>query len=198
MPVNRLLLDRGAEAVDGAESIRYTRFAMHDFTFLYLSVQFERDEGPFTVRRDSGNRFFDDDAVNVFLDGDASRGTELDGVTGDDRYFAIPPRAETDGELPRVFAGRPSLAPEIPPSLEYGACLPACTATGWEIKVALADLGIVLDRPFGFEVQIDQDLDGGESDARWGWAYPSVTTREGAFRPDSPALFGTVTLASSR
>ena len=196
MLINRLLIDRGAEAADGAESIPYTWFAMHDFTFLYLFVQFERGEGPFTEIRDSGARFFDDDAVNVFFDGDASRGAELDGVGGDDRYFAIPLLAESGEGPPQVFAGRPEIAPEVPPSLEFGVCLPVCNVTGWEMKVALADLNIVLDRPFGFEVQIDQDLDGGERDSRWGWAYPSITGRDGPFVPESPALFGTMTLLS--
>ena len=65
-------------------------------------------------------------------------------------------------------------------------------------EIALADLDIVVDRPFGFEVQIDQDLDGGERDARWGWAYPSAAVREGPFRPESPAQLGTVTLVSER
>ena len=66
------------------------------------------------------------------------------------------------------------------------------------MRIALADLNIVLDRPFGFEVQIDQDLVEGARDARWGWAYPSVTTRDGPFVPESPALFGSMTLLSER
>ena len=126
MLINRLLIDDGAEAPDGDPSILYTWFAMHDFTHLYLFVQFERDEGPFTVVRDSGDRFFDDDAVNVFFDGDASGGDVLDGIIGDDRAFSIPLVSQTGEGLPRLYATRPSLAPEVPPSLEdnYGG-LPA-------------------------------------------------------------------------
>ena len=203
MLVNRLLIDNGAEAPDGDPSVRYTWFAMHDFTFLYLFVQFERNDASFTPIRDSGDRFFEDDAVTVMVDGDISRGAELDGITGNDRAFSIPLLSQFGDGLPHVYATRPRLAPDIPQSLldgNYGVFVPDEGMIGWEMKIALADLDLDLDigQPFGFEVQIDRDLDSGTREARWGWAYPSIATREGPFVNSSPALFGTATLASER
>ena len=192
--IDRLLIDRAAEAADGG--VPYIWFAMHDFESLYLFVQFERT-APYTPFRDS-ERFFDDDALNLFFDGDSSRGERLEGTDGgDDRYIAIPLLAREGEERPEALAPLRGRAPEVPPSLEYGVCVCEGTVTGWELKIALSDLNIEVGRAFGFEVQIDQDLDGGARDARWGWSNPAPATG-GTFVPESPALSGSVTLESER
>ena len=100
----------------------------------------------------------------------------------------------SDGEAPPAAIAPLDSAPEIPPSLEYGVCACLDGVAGWELKIALADLGIEVGRPFGFEVQLDQDLDGGERDERWGWAYPPQAERAADFRFESPALSGTLVL----
>lgn len=188
--IDRLLIDAGAEAPDGG--VPYVWFAMHDSESLYLFVQFERS-APYTPIRDS-ERFFDDDAVNLFFDGDGSRGEGLEGTEGgDDRYVVIPLLARDGEERPEAFAPLSGTAPEVPPSLEYGVCVCEGSVTGWEMKIALSDLNVEVGRPFGFEVQIDQDLDGGERDARWGWSNPAPAMG-GTFVPESPALSGSVTL----
>ena len=190
LTIDRLLVDEGAEAGDGG--VPYIWFAMHDGQYLYLFVQFERSE-PFTPWRDS-ELYHHDDVVTLLFDGDASRGSVLDGITGDDRYFAIS-ELPAPRESERVaFAPLPDIAPTVPPSLEFGVCICRSSVTGWEMRIALSDLGIEVGRPFGFEVQIHQDLDGGDRDALWGWAYPVPAERDEGFRHESPALAGTVVL----
>ena len=39
-------------------------------------------------------------------------------------------------------------------------------------------MNVEIGRPFGFELQIDQDFDGGERDGRRGWADPDTADWE--------------------
>lgn len=66
----------------------------------------------------------------------------------------------------------------------------------YELKIPIASLGIQVGQPFGFEVQIESDHNGGDSDARYGWKHPSKTSNG----PDvnntmqDPSFMGTVVL----
>lgn len=172
------------EAGDGEPD--YQWFAMHDGEFLYLFVQFESVVQ--TPIRDSDD-LRDDDSLHVFTDGDGSRGRTLDGVDGDDRYFAIPLVSAAPGGFPEPIAPSPE-APTVPPSLEFGVCLCEGNRSGWEMRIALADLGFEVGRPFGLEIQLDQDSDGGTREARWSWYNPSVYDQDDGFVFESPAYHG--------
>ena len=67
----------------------------------------------------------------------------------------------------------------------------------YEIKFPLASLGIQVERPFGFEVQIDSDHNGGDSDARYGWRHPSRASDgpDVNFTVQEPSFMGTAILA---
>ena len=187
-PIDRLVIDDNPA---GRAAPRYQWAMMHDRDFLYLFVLFEGTDGePHTPFADSP-RYFNDDGVNLFFDGDGSRGASLG---SDDRYLHIPLPITNDVVRPPVrapFSG----APTVPPGLEYGVCACLGGVAGWELRVPLAELGIEIGRPFGFEVHLDQDLDGGDRDERWGWAYPAESEREpGPTDFESPALWGTVRL----
>jgi len=66
----------------------------------------------------------------------------------------------------------------------------------YEIKIPLASLGIVVGQPFGFEVQVDSDHNGKDSDARFEWRHPSKESGgpDVNFTVQQPALMGTVVL----
>ena len=176
---------------DGVQD--YIWFAMHDFQNLYLFIQLDGN-GVTTPFRDSGGLFFNDDAVNLFIDPNLSRDSTLQ---VDDLYVAIPLLPTTGEERPTVFTL--DSAPVIPPSFEYGVCdgVNTCLGvrSGWEVKIALADLGIVPGVPFGIEIQIDEDIDGGDRDARFSWFNPPLSEQDDSFRYESPALNGVAVLA---
>ena len=183
----------------------YAWGAMHDGASLYLIVRFEGEQR--TDRRtphDDSERFEQDDALNLFIDPDHDRSEFLELATngGDDRYLVFPLPA--DAVEPRVltpFDEPPNRVENLPPSLAYEAASGRdVDVAGWEIVLSLEELGIVVGEPFGIELHLDQDLDGGDRDERWAWAYPSRLSREaaGAFEGynfESPARFGTAVLA---
>ena len=193
--LNRLLLidDDNAHDPTLQDGVpEYFWFALHDGAYLYLFVQSEYAEnGPQTPYRDSPpGPWFDDDAVSVLIDANRSREESLQ---GDDVYFAYP-LVELDGEERRPLYDLP-LALPAPPGLEYAACACIGYRSGWEMKIPLAEVALVPGQEFGLELQIHEDLDGGDRDALYGWAGPPIGNQDEDFGFESPALLGTVVLA---
>jgi len=67
----------------------------------------------------------------------------------------------------------------------------------YEIKIPFATVGIEVGQPFGFEVQIDSDHNGNDSDARYGWRHPSRDSDgpDVNFTEQNPSFMGTAVLA---
>ena len=66
----------------------------------------------------------------------------------------------------------------------------------YETRIALDALDITIGQPFGFEIQVDDDADGGDKEARYGWKHPS---REPGGEDvnntvNNPSFMGTVVL----
>ena len=170
----------------------YIWFALHDGVHLYLFVQGEAAEnGSQTPQRDSvPGPFFNDDAVSVLIDANGSREASLQ---SDDVYFAYP-LVELEGEERRPLYSLSTALP-APPGLEYSACECIGSRSGWEMKIPLAEVGLVPGQEFGLELQIHEDVDGGGRDALYGWAGPPIERRDAGAPFESPASFGTVVLA---
>jgi len=183
------LLSGSAEATTGALP-GYRWYAMHDLESLYLFVTFDGAGGRFPSN--DSESVFDDDTLNLYVDGNHSRSLSLD---DEDRYLALPARAAAGQERPTAVAPA-FLAPVVPASLDYRFCVCPGRIGGWELKVSLVELGVTVGQPFGLEVQVDQDIDGGTRDARWGWSNPSRGEREEDYRADSPAWNGTLMLTA--
>lgn len=195
--VNRLIEDRTPGTVDEPQG--YQWLAMHDFTHLYLYVVFERGNrrtDAVNPHRDSAN-FHDDDVLSLYFDGDHGRTASPDGAK--DRRLVIPMiRPEPLEGQPRAFSPDPASA-ALAASLEFHACVCEDEAeSAWEVRIPTAELGIAFDRPFGFEVRIDQDVDGGPGESSWAWASPMPGERDAGFEHGSPAFYGTVVLSSNR
>ena len=142
LAVDRLVIDEvGAE---GASPPGYRWLAMHDFESLYLYVEFEAT-GMHTPFRDSAS-YFDDDALNLFFDGDGNRSPELG---AGDFHIVLPLVADAGSDAPVALAPD-ERAPELPPSLEYDVCvcLDRDRASGFEISVALSDIGVEIGKPY--------------------------------------------------
>ncbi|WP_420450183.1 sugar-binding protein, partial [Ilumatobacter sp.] len=146
---------------------------------------------------DDSGPLWQDDNLNLFIDGDASGGTSYDGVNDFHVFLAL-----GDGSGgPNTDSGRVEAGPNsvgVPAGLRMAACF--CNpVAAWEISVPLDSVGIRADRTFGIELQIDEDNDGGGRDARFGWSNPSAADAGGDGSSDfaflEPRYFGIARLA---
>lgn len=171
--IDNLMIDQGADRPNGSTEFRW--FAMHDDTFLYIHVFGPKIELATPVR--DSTLFWHDDSVDIFLDGDNSKKQEYDGI--DDRHILIPLFPNKDDISPvdntSVFVLGDNSADVT--QFDFSTCI--CIGDeqrGWEIKIRMADFNIVKGRQFGIDIQLGDDIDGGERDAKWGWFHPSRGT----------------------
>lgn len=161
-------------------------WAVHDSEFLYLAF-IARNEGSSTgfnqVYLDSSDPR-DDDAIDVFIDGDNSKTDNYDGVND----FHVTMTFLEDGS--RFHYGPNSLTTL---NLEH-ATFKYISLHQYEIKIELASAGITIGKPFGFEIQLNDDDNGGARDVRFGWAEPAGST----VADSNPSVFGTVLLTGCR
>ncbi len=199
--INHLMIDLGAEAPDGTPYRRWG--AMHDGEYLYVVVLVD-DDGE---RQSDGPLFWQDDGVELFLDGDYSR--ESTYGDDDDHHLIIPllepgttrspnsnsiagymPGPFTSEVIPLVdFQTGPGIGPDGIRRTRYEQDV-------YEIRVELDSVNIEIGRPFGFELQINDDDDGGARDSKWGWAHPSRTeeSQDVDFTFVNPSFMGTLYL----
>ena len=160
-------------------------YAAHDNESLYIRylVRNERSStGNNQVFRDSTDAR-DDDSIDIYIDGDNSKGTSYDGINDfhttvafldSDTQFHLGPNSATTLQLD-FSAG------EEPNSFLFG---------WYELKINLESAGIIVGQPFGFEIQLNEDDNGGARDAKFGWFEPSGST----VADSNPSVFGTVLL----
>lgn len=176
LAIDNLMINQGALRPDGQDDggpeMRW--FAMHDDTYLYLFV-LGKDVGISPAVRDSDVSAWHDDAVNIFIDGNNSKGQSYDGA--DDRHIVIPllhtagaTNGNNSSNADSFVAGSNSASI---PAFTFSACLCSTGQHTWEIRIPMAEFGISVDSAFGFDVQIDVDHDSDARDARWGWFHPS-------------------------
>lgn len=186
--INNLIVDARGENVN--EGPRYQWAAIHDARYLTLFV-FGKDirvDG-IDPQGDSGVNFFQDDSLEIFLDGDYSQEPDYDMV--DDLHIIIPLVRETatgvvanssDSPNKRIQRGvnvRNEVEFDVIDSdvVEFATCL--CAGDGervtWEVRIDLEAANIPVGVTFGFEIQINRDDDGGPRDSKWAWAAPPLT-----------------------
>lgn len=149
--------------------------AMHDGTYLYFIVFAENGPNQ-TPIGDSGDVLYDDDSVDIYLDGNNSKGASYDGV--DDIHFIVAllgddslanDSASDNARIQTVVNSSPIDLTAI----EYAVCL--CGGNGpndqqvYEIRLNLERLKIPIDTTFGLDVSINNDNNGGVRDAKWTW-----------------------------
>lgn len=166
--IDNLMIDQGAIREDMNTEFRW--FAMHDNTYLYIFVLGE-DVATATPIRDS-EQIFQDDSIDIFIDADNSKGNSYDGIN--DRHLIIPlisAPGDVSTSNSTVFAAGPNSASL--PAFEFATCVCRGGQNTWEVKLPLAEFGLVRDRPFGLDVQLNEDNDGNARDAKWAWFHPS-------------------------
>lgn len=170
--IDKVQIDRNV--VQPGEDRRYRWAGMHDGEYLYLLV-FAEASGEQTPFADSVD-VYEDDAVDIFWDGNNSKGTAYDGV--DDFHLLIGLLSlDGDGSANRSSGSGARLefgdqsAPLDVSAIDYAICL--CSATGeqqlYEIRLNLEQARISVDTLFGLDIQLNNDVDGGQRDAKWAW-----------------------------
>ena len=149
-----------------------------DDTNLYLLVDVTDD-----VRtNDSGTTWYADDTVEVFIDGDNSRGASYDGLN--DFQLAV---RWNDGT---IVAGSNSAA--APTGAQASI---ANSAAGYvmEMRLPLTQIGVnpAAGTHFGLDVQVNDDDDGGDRDTKMAWNSTNDDTWM------SPNLFGEGVLSAA-
>jgi len=176
--IDNLMLSPVPGYLDGAGYSTWS--AMHDGTNLYVRVRVSSDfdNNPFL---DSPGQPWFDDSVEIFIDGNNSKGSEYDGI--DDFQAILLAHPSTDWQ--------PIISPSSAPGLGiFYRTSDSSFRLFYEIAINLESAGIVPGKPFGFDVHINEDDNGGDRDAKWGWFEQSGFDRS-YLRPD---VFGTLIL----
>lgn len=151
--------------------------AMYDNTNLYVLVEVNDA----TRIADSGANWWEDDGVEIFIDGDNSKGAAYDGL--DDFQLGFRWNDNT------VHTGGNSVTRTTGINFRLYA-----TATGYNLEVAIpwSTIGTTpsLGKPMGLEVQINDDDNNGSRDTQ----IASFATNSTAF--SNPGVFGTVYLTT--
>jgi len=173
--IDRLMIDQGTDEVDGQAFRAWG--AVHDGEYLYVVVTVEDDGARF---RDS-EAVWQDDSLEVYVDGDNSKSESYGDGNDSARLLPLtapnrPRRGVSDGLVSGFnsidapiqidFATGPGVGPD-------GLRRPRFEQDVYELRIELASASIVPGRPFGFELQVNDDDDGDERDAKWGWRHPS-------------------------
>lgn len=147
--------------------------ALYDNTNLYLRIAMNDA----TKINDSGNSWWEDDAVEIFIDGDNSKGTAYDGVNDFQLGFRW--------NDPVIHVGSNSVNRTTGITFQQ-------TATTMNITIPWATIGVTpaIGKTIGLDVQIDDDDNGGTRDAQ----LTSFATNTTAFQ--NPSVFGTVYLTT--
>lgn len=145
---------------------------------LYLLVDVVDD----ALRNDSGTDWWEDDGVELYLDGNLSHGTTYDGVNDYQLIF------RWHDETVRLG---PNSAP-LPAGLRFQQ---VDTSTGYRLEVAIPLSAVGIDpnpgATFGLDVHVNDDDDGGTRDHKLAW---HTAVDDSWF---NPALFGVAALSAT-
>ena len=173
LQIDNLMIDQGAIRLDGETEYQWA--GMHDGEYLYLFVfgEFVDRRTPFA----DSEMDWHDDALDIFLDGDNSKLNSYDGVN--DFHFIMPllkrgdvPIENRSGDVDsRLTLGINSAA--LSAGLDFATCYCDTDRNTWEVRINLDAVQIQVGQAFGLELQLNDDNDGGDRDAKWGWFHPS-------------------------
>lgn len=192
--INHLMIDEKGLFVDGTGETDWNALgnrsywrAKHDGTNLYVLIVVKNE--PFFEFFNDSTDIWKDDTVELYFDIGNDKNTSF--VANDyQRIFRYEHNA-SDNILDGFNAAtgmstyyRTSRAMEMINQ----------TQSIYEISVNMASIGLRPEERFGMDVQINDDDDGGDRDAKWAWFAPSYQDESW----NNPSLFGTAVLAPVR
>lgn len=112
----------------------------------------------FPITDSAIGRKYDDDSIEIFIDGNNSKGTNYDGTDDYQLIFL----ADGDNSAPLVKG--PGVVTNLLSDMQL-------TTSGYKLTVYLprAEVGIQNGQPFGINVEVNDDDDGGARDAKYSW-----------------------------
>lgn len=112
----------------------------------------------FPITDSAIGRKYDDDSIEIFIDGNNSKGNNYDGTNDYQLIFL----ADGDNSSPLVKG--PGPVTNLLSDMQL-------TSTGYKLTVYIprAEVGIQHGQPFGINVEVNDDDDGGFRDAKYSW-----------------------------
>lgn len=170
LKIENVLINNGV--IQPGDDREFKWAAMHDGQYLYVLVFAEKGALQ-TPQGDSSELFFEDDSVDIYWDGNNSKGASYDGF---DDFHIITALLATDGgenqssqpATSRMQFGDRS-APLDPAAVRFGVCLCQGDQQIYEFRIDLDAGRIPIDTTFGFEINLNDDVDGLVRDGKWAW-----------------------------
>jgi len=161
--------------------------AKHDGTHLYILAVIY-DEPFYEIFGDSTD-IWEDDTADLYFD----IGNDKASTYGSDDYHQLFRYHNMTSDNKLVgYNSAPGM--NVSYSTSAGMEMPGSTRTVYEFKVSLSSIGLVPEQRFGFDIHVNDDIDGGDRDAKWGWFAPSDADNSW----QDPSVFGTAILAPIR
>ncbi|MBX2836212.1 MAG: CBM9 family sugar-binding protein, partial [Gammaproteobacteria bacterium] len=198
LAINNLMVDINADHVNNLILRRW--WAMHDGDYLYILVLSD-DSG---LRFSDSERAWHDDSLELYIDGDNSKLPSYG--DDDDIQVTIPLQplnstSSNESDDGRFSFGAGSTVTSLDIEFETGIGIgpDGLRVSRWEqdiyeLRIAIDSAGIAVGKAFGFELQINDDDDGGVRDGKWGWFHPERTNADVDFTHLNPSIMGTVIL----
>ncbi len=199
LTLSNLMIDVEADSDNGSALRSWA--AMHDGEYLYVLLLSD-DVG---ARKSDSQQSWNDDSVELFIDGDNSKLptwgdaddyhvlmpllklNSSDANNHTDGRFAYGPGSPTTG-IEFEFATGPGVGPD-------GIRVKKWEQDVYEIRIKLSSIGVVPGVPFGFELQLNDDDNGGPRDSKWGWFHPARNGQDTDTSYLNPSVMGTIELA---
>lgn len=214
--IDNRLIGFDPDRLDGSTEYRWG--SLHDGQYLYFYVLGEAAANR-TAFGDSVDPW-QDDSIEIYWDGNRSQGTTYDGV--DDFHLIIPLLKLNEGvanrsHLPdttpddasddddriqdpdgRAETGFNSASISDLEGVRFATCVCPGSDT-YEVRLDLEALQIPVDQSFGFELQLNDDNDGGDREFKFGWRAPSAAegVLDGDVTWENPSTMGLLELISN-
>jgi len=189
--LSHLMIDNTGLLVDGTDSTdweiignaSYWR-AKHDGTNLYVLIVVENE--PFFERHNDSADIWHDDTVELYFDIGNDKLTSF-GSNDYQRLFSYD--LDTGNSILDGFHAADNMVSYHRSSQTME--MAGQTRSIYEIEINMASIGLNVEERFGLDVQINDDDDGGDRDAKWAWFAPA--NQDESWK--NPSLFGTAILA---
>ena len=188
--INHLMIDNTGSEIDGAGATDWDLLgnrsawrAKHDGNNLYVLIIVEHE--PFFERQGDSADMWHDDTVELYFDIGNDKSSEY---LNDDFQRLFRYHHERNNNTLDGFNSAPGMITNYRSSRAME--MAGQTRSIYEISVNLNSIGLGVDELFGIDVQINDDNNGGDRDAKWGWFAPSYQDNSWL----NPGLFGTASL----